>query len=839
MRVRFPIIGEIRTGKDAIVPQVVSISAPETDEKSKKKILDTLGGILQFGTRRLSDEKTISNKLLQANTEWVFRNNDVIAEEVSKIEFELFSLGLKGGEIVFNEVEEHPLLDLLDKFNSTTTRTDGMYITQSHKKLTGDAFWLLNRNGKTITDIFVLPPDKIELVLGDPTKGDNNLVQSYKYEDTIDGKRVSEVYKREDIIHFKKPNPRNPFRGYGAVEALAETIDTDNLTNETQKNFFLNGAISNLVLWTESNLNDEQLKRLRAELKAAYTGASNAYKAMIFGNGLKPEKLTLSNRDLQFLELLAWLRDKIMIGFGNTKASLGIVDDVNRASYEGSYYGWLRSTVKPDMDALVNTLNEFLVPMFGNNLVLGYKNPIPDDNTDEVNQAVVLKKAGIIMVNEAREVAGYDPVKGGDVFAPDSSDSVVIPGIDNSKPTDGSDEESTEDTTPPEEDEKRLRHLRRSVANNNKFNNVPDSLAHLDVKNLLRKRKMFTQLQVNKEIKDSAKPIIREYLKQKKKDKTVPAPVVRKHHQFTNNQLDIYYEKQVHIVDLLEKHFQDKVEKFIGKIETSVLNNIDREVSTRRSFTNFVKNKQLFNSDDLQLQAQLDFYPLLIQEAILAGQAALELISATTAPYIPINLQNTIRENIRLFTGSMLDTDREDMVKLISDGIKAGNSIPEIRDAVTNKFNDIKRIQGERITRTEVLRVSNQAARDAFIQSGVVEAMQWLVAPNACPICLPYAGKIVGLKDTFYQASSKFEDGRPPKHVSCRCLLIPIVVGTRSYQPDYEANSKALGDRIQELEKQMDKRTKEFKKLKADKSDDESYIQQLEKHLGVNDVDKG
>jgi hypothetical protein len=115
-----------------------------------------LGGMLDMGASRLSSNKTASSRLLEANKDWVYRNNDVLAQEVSKIDFELYQVGLSKGEIVYSEVEEHPLLDLLDKFNSTTTKTDGIYNTQSHKKLAGDAFWLLAFNGNQITDIHLL-----------------------------------------------------------------------------------------------------------------------------------------------------------------------------------------------------------------------------------------------------------------------------------------------------------------------------------------------------------------------------------------------------------------------------------------------------------------------------------------------------------------------------------------------------------------------------------------------------------------------------------------------------------------------------------------------------------
>src|SRR3990167_11137314 len=295
MNIKLPLFGQIVTGKDASepsAPSIVKIESPKTE-----KTYDVLGGFLSFGRNNLSNEKTISSKLLDANKEWVYRNNDVIAQEVAKMEFELYSIDLKDGVIVYTEIQDHKLLDLLDKFNSRTTKMDGLYMTQSHKKLTGDSFWLLDKNGNNDENIFVLPPDKIELMLTDPTDSSTELISSYKYEDVIDGKRISKEYTPDQIIHFKKPNPKNPFRGYGAVEAIADTIDADNITNETQRNFFDKGAISNFVLTTDSKITQEQLKRIRAELRAMYTGSKNAYTTMIFGNGLKTSDIGFSNKD--------------------------------------------------------------------------------------------------------------------------------------------------------------------------------------------------------------------------------------------------------------------------------------------------------------------------------------------------------------------------------------------------------------------------------------------------------------------------------------------------------------------------------------------------------------
>lgn len=406
MKVKLPIIGQVRTGKDAEVGKVISVD----------KGFDSLGGILEFSDRNLSGATTVSTKVLQANRGWVYRNNDVIAQEVSKIEFELYTIGLSAGEIVFNPIEDHPLLDLLDQPNDETSKTDAMYVIQSHKKLSGDAFWLKLRKNGQVVGLRTLPPDKITLILQTPSEKDPTIIKAYHYEEVIEGKTLKADYKPEDIIHFKKPNPNNPFRGLGAVEALAETIDLDNLTTEMTKRFFQNGAISNFVLTTEGKITEEQLKRLKAEMRSEYGGASNAYKTMILGGGLKPEDISYSNKDQEFLGQLEWYRDKIMYGFGNTKSSMGILEDVNRSTNQSALVEWQRNTIKPDMQAIVDTLNIHLVPEFGEGLVLGFCDPVPEDRADDILEIKDLYPIGILTKNEAREMIDLEEVDGGDEF---------------------------------------------------------------------------------------------------------------------------------------------------------------------------------------------------------------------------------------------------------------------------------------------------------------------------------------------------------------------------------------------------------------------------------------
>ncbi len=351
-------------------------------------------------------------------------------------------------------------------------------------------------------------------------------------------------------------------------------------------------------------------------------------------------------------------------------------------------------------------------------------------------------------------------------------------------------------------------------------NQVPDALKSIDVKAILRKRGIYKKLETNRSLKEAAMPIAIELVKRKeapiKADKQISI-------NFDNETIIDYAEKQIHIVDVLEKKFNEKVKQFISKMEKGFLAHLEDEIAT-------IKSKDFFtdSEDDFVVQAQLDFAPLLDQQAVLAGQEAYKLLGIRDVYVTSDAIRAKIRANIESFTKSMLNTDREHLVDLIANGIESGQSITEIRNAITADFENIKKVQAERVTRTEVMRVSNETAIDAYKQSGVVASKQWL-GYNPCPECEAYDGDIVEL-------DADFPDGDPPLHPNCRCVVLPVLADQSGNELAYTAEvNKKLKQRITELEAKFDKRTKEFKQLKQNKADDLVYIKSLEKHLGVSD----
>lgn len=734
MKIKLPIIGDVRTGKDA------ELNVKEVIKEVEARTKSVTGGFLDFSNKPLTDDLSVSSKVLEANVGWVYKNNDVIAKEVADIELELYKVRTVRDEVIFDRIYTHPILDALARFNDYTSQYDGFYTTQSHRKLAGDAFWYVDRTGININSITILPPDKVKINLG-KVEGSRRVIQSYTYKDTIKGEDIEITYDPEEIIHFKVPNPKNFYRGKSAVEAAADAIDLDTYAIEANKQLFRRGLIAELMLTTDKSLTPEQIKQLHAEMKSTYSGVQNAYKIPIFSGGIKPESVQMTNKDAQFIEQQSWLRDKICSIFGNPK-SIITTDDVNRANADATILNWKRGTITNEMKGIVNTLNEFLVPLYGDNLLLGFEDPVEEDLSQKITDVKALVGSDIITINEAREEIGREPVDGGDEMS-----------------------------------------FQRTERRIQESPNVPPALRHVRIDRVVNK--YVEKAQEFIQAKEAAKKYASRYVKAKKGEK-----------YFKSDDIQSYYDKQINIVNTVEEIFRDKVSSFVNKIVDKALANVPNEVAN-------MQKKQLLNEEELVVEATIDFTPILLQAATQSGVNALSLINLDT-PYIPVNIEKLVTDRVKMFATSMIDTDRDKLIDIITQGVANGESVPQISQGIRETFATFAKTQTDRIVRTEVLRVSNIAAVDAWEQTGIVVAKQWLVSPGADAECKKYDGKVVKLKADFYD-TDKWADGNPPIHPNCRCTLLPVLKGESPTKAEVvniqnEARIKDLEAYVKELE---------------------------------------
>jgi len=663
---------------------------------------------------------------------WVYACQSVIADEIAQIELRLFKK--KKGKDEVEEVFDHPVLDLLNKANSFTTKFDLFWLTAQYLESVGEAPWFIAIKQGVPTDILLLRPDLLNVKEG---KDNEMVVSGYEYR--LGTKTIA--IEPHEVVFIKYPAPLNFYRGKGTVEAAAKTIDIDNFSEDYNKNFFYNAAVPSSVMETDQKLTDQQRNRLQKSIQQVYSGKQNAHKTMLLEKGLKWKPLSSSQRDMEFLEQQKFTRDKILGIFRVPRTALGITDDVNRANAEATDYVFAKRTIKPKMKRIIDQLNEFLLPLYadGDELYLDFVDPVPEDVESKLKIYDNATKNFWMSVNEIRAREGLDDVgEDGDKLyqpfnlAPLGASSVPV--TDTSK-------------------------ILRQIKRRNKTSIVA-------VENKERNEKITEQI---------VSAVKSDMIKQTKKKES-------EYRQLSNDKKHAFWHMFVNKALKEEKFFITRMDEVFKKQRDEVLNKLDKKAVDPAQF--------LINEDENTNLMVRVFTPLETSTIETHGQDALDLLALEKKFLVDRSIKKFIQERVFDFSEEITKETNKKLGKALAEGIEAGEGTATLKKRVSQLFASFEKYRSERIARSEVIRASNYGTEAGYEQSGVVEAKEWLTALDErnCQWCARLNGKKIKLGDNYFDKGDSYvgADGdkidldyeniqAPPLHPNCRCSLIPIV----------------------------------------------------------------
>lgn len=382
-----------------------------------------------------------AEEYLKAYIGYVYTAIGAITQEVASIELKLFQVKYVKGKPVTEEIYEHPILSVLHYVNQLETFYNIIEATQTYLELVGEAFWVVLGNGTTPKEFWLLRPDWIK-VIPSPT----DVIDHYNY---YAGGIISDVVEipKEFIVPFKYFHPMNPYRGKGPTQAAALPFDILNFAQEYNRNFFFNSAVPSMVFSTDQKISEQTTKRFLNQWQESFGGRSKSNKIAFLGNGLKLDKASFSNKDLDFTESMKAMRDDLLAVYKVPKTVLGLTEDVNRANADATTMAFMERTITPRMRKLVDSLNEFFVPMFvgkDGSYFLDFVDPSPQDVNTQLKKYQSGRMYTWMTPNEIRAEENLEPLPGGDdLFAPLGSPTGSV--VSQSDPN--------EDNAPKSEDE--------------------------------------------------------------------------------------------------------------------------------------------------------------------------------------------------------------------------------------------------------------------------------------------------------------------------------------------------------------------------------------------------
>lgn len=313
--------------------------------------------------------------------------------------------GMKRKEIIkemeMQELENHPFLDALEHGNAQMPGMQLIKLTQVYLDLTGECFWIKERNAQGMPIAFW--PIPAHWITDMPT------VDRPFYK--VGWKQWHGDIPVTEIVCFMHPDPLNPYdRGSGTAKALADELETDEFAAQYTRSFFQNRARPDLII-SGQNLSKEDTRRMEIGWLQRHAGFWKAFKPSFISGDVKVTPLSNTMKDNAMVELRQFERDTILQVYGVPPELFGILSNSNRSTIDSADYLYAKHVLVPRLDLLCYTLQEQVIPDYDMRLVLDYESPVEEDKDFQLNVAKSAPWA--LSKDEWRELAGFDELPDG------------------------------------------------------------------------------------------------------------------------------------------------------------------------------------------------------------------------------------------------------------------------------------------------------------------------------------------------------------------------------------------------------------------------------------------
>lgn len=365
-----------------------------------------------------SESKRIDFLDTYSNHEWVNVSTFDVSEASASIPWKLFSK-----KDPSKEITDHELLDILNRPNFFTTTHDFRFEIFAYNQLSGNSYTFMVGNNTTTSvsrqnspqSLINLIPDQMSI-----ERSRTRLIKQYIY--TVD----QDVTKFEpsEIIHTKRFNPKDMALGQSQIEPLKDTLLEDRNAKRWQAGLYKNSLVAGGVFSTEGPLSKGQKERLEKQLKDKYTGTGNTHKFLITESGTKYQQITMTPKDVEFLNQTKANREKVLAVFGEPPTIAGL-ENANFAESKIFEQIFWTKTVIPLVNRVIDTFNMQYIPLFDDSLFLQADTSgiqaLHENFTDVVSMVHDLTPV-VMTVNEGRRIIsqqfGFDlpELKNGDIL---------------------------------------------------------------------------------------------------------------------------------------------------------------------------------------------------------------------------------------------------------------------------------------------------------------------------------------------------------------------------------------------------------------------------------------
>lgn len=308
------------------------------------------------------------------------------------------------------DIESHPILDLLDRPNPFLDRFQFWATVIMHLSISGNAYIEKVRSAAgQVVELWLLRPDRMFVI-----PDEQRYIGEYEY-------RIEEQVKRvdaTDVIHLRYRNPLDDFYGLPPLAVAAGRVDTDNAMRAYTAAFFRNAGVPAGMLTITKQVGASERQIIKDRFRNETAGAGNWHSLMVLDNTeatYTAMGLPLGERGLVLPELDEISETRIAMVFGVPQELIGARLSMRgqRSAAREARAGFWDETLIPLYQMLSEPLNTGLVPEFtGVDRVefdLSTVKALQEDEDAKSTRVLAQMAAGVISYQEARVDLGREP----------------------------------------------------------------------------------------------------------------------------------------------------------------------------------------------------------------------------------------------------------------------------------------------------------------------------------------------------------------------------------------------------------------------------------------------
>jgi HK97 family phage portal protein len=651
------------------------------------------------------------------------------AEYASSVPLKLYKVSRAGRK----EVEIGDLRAVIDKVNPYWTFNRLMQMTEQSLCLWGVNFWALDRGNSGRMPpraIWWMRPDRVNVY---PSV--DNYIDRFGYEPISGG--PEQFFQPSEIFWLRKPNPIDEFAGLSPLAAARLAADTANSAQKANNNLFRQGVQLGGIISPKAGqpmLTQEQGEQLQNQFNRKFTGSENAHRWAVMKLDMQFQSMQMTPKDAEYLGALNWSLEEICRAYGVPLDLVG--GQRTYANAKEARYAMWEDTMVPELRFIATELTEQLLPMFPGQADIAEFDTstveVLQESTDEKHaRARENFKVGGMTVNRFMEIIGEEPLKD------DQGNVLMVPStVTFLRPEDLTAKAEMAMTPPPDPNA-------LNDPNEDPTDDKPAAVPANGAKSLTAGQTRAIEFGSAEHER-----VWRAFTKQSDKhERTVTDTVTR---LFQNQRKSILAklnapERALRVADMNDPEFPFDRAAWIRKFREAIR-------------------------------------PVLVTIVADVGIEALDSLGVGLA--FNVKSPDAIRfleGRAQRFAVRVNDTTWNALKASLSEGINAGEAIPDLAKRVESIMGDRIRSSSEVIARTETIGALNGGTQLAWEQSGVVAGKEWLSAldERTRETHLSAHGQRVRLNEDFTVGGGSGPQpgaiGIASEDVNCRCSMVAVL----------------------------------------------------------------